>query len=228
MTFFQITFHQQLLIELIRAAITALFTFAVLFVIGTLTVAMWDRRKKYQEIDIEMYNQFQERQGEFYEVTKLWRTYYKRVYEENDEKDKDREDKDREEELLQRASAAESKVDIIIKRLVTERLLCEKDLLTLGLYRQGYQQLRESIEEPRKKPPEFGSYKDPRYQLFEDLASEVAYIITERKRPESLWLHEIKSKSSEAVRADRSEVLRVRGRHWKEEVRIFEQSSGRV
>jgi len=223
MTFFQITFQEQLLIELIRAVITALFTFAVLFVIGTLTVAMWDRRKKYQEIDIEMYNQFQERQGEFYEVTKLWRTYYKRVYEEND-----KEDKEREQELLQRAAAAESKVDIIIKRLVTERSLCEKDLRRLGLYRQGYQQLRESIEEPRKKPPDFGSYKDPRYQLFENLASEVAYIITERKRPESLWLHEIKSKSSEDVQADRSEVLGVRGRDWKEEVGIFEQSSGRI
>ena len=109
MTFFLMSFGQQLLIELIRAVITALFTFAVLFVIGTLTVAMWDRRKKYQEIDVELYNQFQERQGEFYEVTKLWRAYYKKVYEGNDEKDKDRE-----EELLQRASPAESKVEIII------------------------------------------------------------------------------------------------------------------
>ena len=218
MTFFLISFGQQLLIELIRAVITALFTFAVLFVIGTLTVAMWDRRKKYQEIDIELYNQFQERQGEFYEVTKLWRAYYKKVYEGNDEKDKDRE-----EELLQRASAAESKVEIIINRLVTDRMLYEKDPLTLGLYRQGYQQLRESIAEPLNHPPKFGNYKDARYQFFEDLAPRVAHIITERKRPETSWLrlHEIRSKSSEDARDHRRQVLGVRSRHWRSEVRNF-------
>jgi len=39
MTFFLMSFGQQLLIELIRAVITALFAFAVLFVIGTLTAS---------------------------------------------------------------------------------------------------------------------------------------------------------------------------------------------
>jgi hypothetical protein len=219
MTFIQITFNQQVLIELMRAVFTALFTFAVLFVIGTLTVAMWDRRKKYQEIDIEMYNQFQERQGEFYEVTKLWRAYYDKVYKDN----KDEIDKDREEELLQRASAAESKVEIIINTLITDRVLCEKDPPTLGLYRQGYQQLRESIADPRKYPPKFGNYKDARYQFFEDLASRVAHIITERKRPEASWLrlHEIRSKRSEDARAHRRQVLGVRSRCWRRAVRKF-------
>jgi hypothetical protein len=218
---FDQAFFEQVLLALQKAGIAAVFTLLLLFVIGQRIVFIWDQRKKYQELDNATYTQFQDLQGEFYEIIKVYRTLYDTThkYEYNALKL----DKSTSAELFKRACAAESKVDVMINKLVAERTLCKGDPYTLGLYRQGFQQLRESIREDSN--PEYGNFKDPRYKLFEELVSKVAYIVTESKRPETrlgkLGLGGFKSKSFEDAQADRRQVVNVRSRHWKGEVRKY-------
>src|SRR5215208_408145 len=222
--------HQPSLLEVIMAVLT----FLVLFGIGQITVATWDQRKKYQDLDLQTFSQFQERMGEFIELTKLWRAFHERKFHKrNEEKNKAWISQEPYQiELLERATAAESKVEVLIIKLVAERPLRKDnlntlgldDLSTLGLYRQGYQQLRESID--KGAYAEFGGYKNCRYKFFEALAAEVAGIITERKRPVK-WLGRSKSISSDKAQVSRSEVLAIRSDDWKKEVENYRKNYNR-
>ena len=127
------TFFEQVFLELLKAVFTAVFTLIVLFVVGQRIIFIWDQRKKYQELDNATYIQFQELQGEFYEITKVWRAFYRRTH---NQKYKALDfNENTQVELFKRASAAESKVDVMINKLVAERCLCKDDPKTLGLYR---------------------------------------------------------------------------------------------
>jgi hypothetical protein len=85
------------------------------------------------------------------------------------------------------------------------------------MFRQGYQQLRESIR--NNKEPRFTSYKDDRYERFDNYACEVAHIISTTKRPSKLKLRGLLGYSElepEEAAANLQAIVRVRSDDWKD------------
>jgi hypothetical protein len=176
------TLNQQVFIEIIRAQLT-LVLLSVTWFLGQRIIAHWDIVKKRQEFDIAISNEFYRLYGEFKELTKLWRVFYRKTNADRIPKLRRYKSKyealsfpeDVQWELLRRATAAESELEAVLVKLATERSLCDSDRNNLGNFRQGYEQLRHSIRDNAE--PTFGDFDDPRYRLFDALACEVAYMI---------------------------------------------------
>ena len=157
------------LLELYKAVLVLAVTFGV----GQTVVSYWQMKNKRKELDIIAATQFQQVYGEYKELWRLWKIFQdpdKAKFKPNDSTWWD---------LLKRATAAEAKVEAIVVKLVVERKLSSEDLKKLGLFRQGFQQLRQGIREGESLKY---NYKHPEYQLFTRLASEVAcMLLTYRK-----------------------------------------------
>jgi hypothetical protein len=158
-------FWQELAVELIGAA----FTLIVGWVVGERIVARWDLKKKQQELDITIAQEFHRLYGEFKDVSRLWRTYKYDGSKPNIELPKETPV-----ELIRRASAAEGGVEAIMVKLSAERVLEPGDVRALGLFRQAYQRLREAIREDLKFE---WTYVTPEYHLYNELAERVARVI---------------------------------------------------
>jgi len=169
--------------------------------IGQRIIAYWDIRKKRQEFDIATAVQFQQLYGEFKEIGKLWR-----IIKKNKDPNLALPEHTRW-ELLERATAAESKVEAILVKLATERHLCASDLKQLGLFRQAYQQLREAIRDDKRL--NFG-FHSPEYKLYNELASNVALLISSGEHTKNL--------SSKAAQKNLQEIVRIRSKDFKEEL----------
>lgn len=89
-------------------------------------------------------------------------------------------------DLLDRACRSEAKLEATLVRLASQKALTTKDIATLGLFRQRYQQLRESIRDNVRLEWDHSEHKD--YVEFKTLAPQVAAIIAgaSRVRPEQL------------------------------------------
>ena len=160
--------QDQIILELIKSGF-ALILLLITWLAGQRIIAFWDIRKKRQEFDITTATQFHQLYGEFKEISKLWKLYL------NADKHSLTFPEHTRWELLKRATAAESKAEAITVKLVTERPLTARDCEVLGLFRQSYQQLRETIRD--NQPLAFSSY-GPEYNYFNDLACGVAAIIS--------------------------------------------------
>lgn len=216
------TLNQQMSSEITN---TALLLLVLLFTwgVGQRIITYWDKVKKRQEFDIATSQEFHRLYGEFKEVTKLWRVVYRRTN--ADRIPELRRYKRKYEalsfpedvrwELLRRAIAAESELEAVLVKLATERSLSDSDCQNLDNFRQGYEQLRHSIRD--NAMPTFGDSDNPRYRLFDDLACEVAYIISEGKR---------RSKR-ERKQAELNLQSIKEGGHkgWEEAVRDFEKAA---
>lgn len=77
-------------------------------------------------------------------------------------------------DLLERATAAEGKVESILLQLAAERYLDAAIIETLGLFRQAYQQIREAIRDRRQID---WKRKSPEYIAFKALSSEISCFI---------------------------------------------------
>jgi len=175
-----------ILLEVIKGLVAASLLLLTWFV-GQRIITFWDLQKKRQEIDLQISTQFQELYGEFKEVTKLWRVFFKKTYDDKYSKDKYKDlpfPDDLRWELLTRAVAAENKLDAILIKLATERELSDDELTTLGLFRQDYQTMRAAIR--KNSDADVGGYKNVEYDVFNELASSVALIISSYKRPKHL------------------------------------------
>jgi YesN/AraC family two-component response regulator len=160
--------RDQIILELLKAGFS-LVLLLITWVAGQRIIAYWDIRKKRQEFDIATTIQFQQLYGEFKEVSKMWKLFLSATNHNLTFPEHTRW------ELLKRATAAESKAEAIVVKLVTERKLSGSDCETLGFFRQSYQQLREAIRD--NKPIAFSSY-GPEYHYFNDLACSVAHMIS--------------------------------------------------
>jgi hypothetical protein len=96
---------------------------------------------------------------------------------------------------------AEAKLESTPVRLASERGLTDKEIHTLGRFRQRYQQLRESTRD--NQPLQWDHSEHPDYVEFKTLAPQVAAIITGRRRvrPELLIkitsnMYEVPNKSA--------------------------------
>jgi hypothetical protein len=105
-------------------------------------------------------------------------------------------------DLLQRATAAEGGIEAMLTQLAVDRELSVDEVTILGLLRQGYQIVRESIRDEQPVP---WSYLDPTYVLFNNLAAETSRLIASPKR---------KAVSSAVSRQNLLNLTSVRSRHW--------------
>jgi hypothetical protein len=109
--------------------------------------------------------------------------------------------------LLVRACAIESKSEALALRLTAERSLSQEELVSLGLFRQAIQTLRESIREDVDCP--IGSRREE-YKLLNELAPEIAQIASAEVPKQSL--------TSEVAKAQLSTVVGVTSATWKAKV----------
>jgi hypothetical protein len=202
------TFVEQLWIEVIKAGF-GLLLLVVTWVLGQRIIAFWDKRKKQQELDIAISTQFQQLFGEFKEISKLWEVFY-RQRNQNRNKSLDLPAQTRG-ALLERATTAESKLEAILVKLATEWPLSQAETEYLGLFRQGFQQLRESIR--ADSPPTFEYKVNPEYHLFNELVCEVANIVSERRS----W----KQVPSQKAKRRLSEIVKFGSTDWSEAVRAY-------
>jgi hypothetical protein len=191
------TLNQWVFIEIIRALLTLVLLFVTWF-LGLRIIAHWDIVKKRQEFDIQFdiatSNEFYRLYGAFKELTKLWRVVYRKTnadripnllrYKYKSKYEALSFPEDIRWALLRRATAAESELEAVLVKLATERSLNDSDCNNLGNFRQGYEQLRHSIRDNTE--PTFGDFANPRHHLFDALACEVAYMISEGKRHSKL------------------------------------------
>jgi putative (di)nucleoside polyphosphate hydrolase len=194
-------------LEIIKTGLAWL-TLALGWVLGQKIIAKWDIIKKQRELDIETAMQFNKFYGEFKAVSRLWRVKLWRPINSHGKRSEQLTFPGNTPfELLVRATAAEGGVEAIIVKLATERVLNEKDIKTLGLFRQAYQELRHAIREGK---PLLWTYGTPEYTLYNDLASKVTCIIVSNKRKEP--------NQNEAPQVLRK-ISKIRPDEWEKEVK---------
>lgn len=208
-------FWNNVYLELIKTGLASL-TLGFGWFVGQRIIASWDIRKKHQELDIATATQFHKLYGEFKEVSRLWRTVCFKPASDKEPASgkKSAFPEGITFELLRRATAAEGGVEAIIVKLATEKDLKLEDIKTLGLFRQAYQKLRESIREDESLDWIYGT---PEYDLYNDLASKTASIISSSKTKEWHWWQR-RPKSDEAPDILRK-ITAIRSETWEEELK---------
>ncbi|HWS86022.1 MAG TPA: hypothetical protein VN282_03445 [Pyrinomonadaceae bacterium] len=175
-------FGWEVLLEVIKTLLS-LVLLAAGWLFGQRIVAYWDDRKKRNEMDIAAAQRFYDLYGEFKAITRLWSTFsfHARAGQRGEDRINFPPDDDTVRlELLRRSAAAESGVEALILKLAVERKLEPGQLETLGLFRQAYQRLRETIREDK----EFSWFSHTgAYALFNALAAKVAHMISFDGRP---------------------------------------------
>jgi hypothetical protein len=170
------TFERSILLELIKFGF-ALGLLLVTWFFGQRIIADWDAKKKQRELDITTTAQFQQLYGEFKEIGRLWKIFLRKedrtlTFPENTRW-----------KLLERAIAAESKIEAILVKISTERKLSPDNLKQLGLFRQCFQQLRQTIRDNEEL---VFSERGLEYDFFNGLASKVACLVSSGKQIRSL------------------------------------------
>ena len=147
------------------------------WVIGKRITHYWNYRKSKQELDLEASKNFQSLYGEFFEIWKLWNYYSRDVGKENFPEDLWW-------KVMDRACIAEGRLEALMVSITCEKHLTKDEIENLGMFRQGYQQLRESIRD--YKPLNWNSSKDPEYVMFKNLSPRIqALIIRDSVNPPS-------------------------------------------
>jgi len=121
--------------------------------VGQAITAKWNMRVKEREWDLEAIQQVRDLYGEFLSTRRLWN--YHLQHHRLSTLDT------RGLELFDRSCVAEGKLEALLIKVTTERFLSPNELDELGLFRQGYQQLRECIRDIR--PLTWGSSDHPEY-----------------------------------------------------------------
>lgn len=184
-----------ILLELIKSGF-ALVLLLVTWFFGQRIIADWDARKKQRELDIITTAQFQLLYGEFKEIGRLWKIILRKEDETLTFPENTRW------KLLERAIAAESKIEAILVKISTERNLSPDNLTQLGLFRQCFQQLRQTIRDNKEL---VFSERGLEYDFFNSLASKVACLVSSGKQ--------IKFLDSETASKNLKAISDVRSKH---------------
>jgi hypothetical protein len=144
--------------------------------VGQRIIAGWDLRKKKQELDIAAAERFQGLYGELKELSRVWRSAKNAngvLHVPTDLQWK----------LLVQSIKAESQFESVVIKLATERRLSEREIRSLGLFRQTCQHIRGAIEKGELiESSGFGAA----YLLLNDLAAEVTCMIGATRRGDLL------------------------------------------
>jgi hypothetical protein len=194
--------RQLVAVEAFKAALSLIVLAAGWFV-GQRIIVGWEIRKKRQELDIAAAERFQVLYGEIKAVARLWRARLRPV-------EGLHPPDNIQWTLLERATKAEGQYEAIVIKLATERKLTASQTSALGLFRQGVQQVRESIRDGKiVEASGFG----PEYLLFNELAAEVTCLIGSTRQKDVLDGHRAKT--------NLEEIALIRLQDWHKAVREF-------
>ena len=192
-------------LELFKAGLSvsvAALTLGATWWIGYRISANWNLRQKRNELNLAALAAFHSMYGEFKEVVRIWRLVKRTLESPVSVPDGERW------RLLVRACAIESKSEALALRLTAERRLSPEALVSIGLFRQAVQTLRESIRENVDCP--IGSRREE-YKLLNQLAPEIAQIASAEVPKQSLPV--------EVARDQLRVVVNVTSAAWKAKVK---------
>jgi hypothetical protein len=122
-------------IELLKI-ISPLVALLLTWFVGTKILHNWEIRKKKKESDISITSEFYKLYGDFTSVWRLWKVHHDNYANKASLSEKSLENYW---ELLKRSSDVEGGMESIFVKLASERVLCEKEINSLGLFRQCIQ-----------------------------------------------------------------------------------------
>lgn len=157
---------------------TAALIFAWIF--GNKFSAEWGLWQKRREQAQTAANEFYKLYGEFFATWKLW-NYHLKELKNTEIWNNIRWD------LLKKATVAEAGIEALLVKIASERELSEKEIETMGCFRQGFQQLRQSIRD--NEPLDWPRSNCKEYLAFKRLASSVSRLastVDSTDRPSAL------------------------------------------
>jgi hypothetical protein len=175
--------------------------------VGLRLTAAWNHWQKRRELDLMSARRFYELYGEYLTIWRLWKVFkaperYKQRPPYPDRMPF---------ELFERACRAEGEIEAILVKIASERRLEEEEWHELALFRQSFQQLRQSIRDGDSVD---WSWDSPEYRLFKRLASTVGHILYSRR--------EAPARSPEAAQLNLRRITEPRSSAWKEAVQAEE------
>jgi hypothetical protein len=169
-------------IEVLKTLLSACTGLAV----GWFVTYKWQAKQKKREADSLTAKSFYELYGESFAVWKLWEFEFQSNYP----------DESRRLSLLERACLAEGRMEAVLVAISCERPLTPDQVKTLGMFRQGYQTMRESIRD--NKRIDWPGSEDRQYHEFKKLASKLGALLVDSNKDRSKQLLEITSNDWEA------------------------------
>jgi hypothetical protein len=165
------TFTQQLIVELIRAGLTAIIAVGTLligYLVGNRLSAEWAIRQKRRELELDAANQFHELYGELFALTKLAQNLLPSA--------KD----DARQELYERVCNMEGHMEALYLKLALkqafEQVLKSEDVKQLREFRLAFQELRQHMKS--NKPLIYGGTDTLARRELKRLACVVALKLT--------------------------------------------------
>lgn len=155
--------------EIGKAAIT--FVFVAL--LGGAAGALWARSRHRRELDLAALSRFYDVYGTWFATWKAWSACRDGKLPAGERGN-----------LLKQAAAAEGQFEALLVKIAIERRLSQGEVGRLGRFREGYQQLRESIEAGVEVPfrVQFDSDERSAYVAFKSLSVEFASLLGARGR----------------------------------------------
>jgi hypothetical protein len=159
----------------------AAITFVGVAIAGGAAGLVWAILQKRRELDLEAVHRFYEVYGKWFAVWKIWQACREEKL-----------DSSRRDELLCQAADIEGQFESLLIKIGQERRLSVSQNERLGRFREGYQQLREAIEDNQDLPfrVQFEDDKVDAYVAFKSLAVEFASLAAGGWRLRRPTLHE--------------------------------------
>lgn len=155
--------------------VTALVTLALTPVAANFISQAWQEARKQRDLDVQSLVELYALYGEFCAVWKWAR-----------ESGAIADPKTPQQDLLERACAAEGRMESLLVRVATERDLEAQDIERLGAFRQVFQQLRESLQPDAHERKDglrtWTSAASPGYVALKTLMIEVAAVLNQPRR----------------------------------------------
>jgi hypothetical protein len=147
--------------------------------VGLRLANSWNLRQKRKELDLETARDFHTIYGQFFAVWKLWANAHFKPHTDKPIDPPPPEDAWR--EVLRRACDVEGSLESLLVRIVCEKALSDEEIADLGIFRQLFQELRESIRD-RCALNWWSSEAEP-YAGFKARAARLASLIVADKNP---------------------------------------------
>lgn len=175
------------------------FLLIITWTLGRRLMTLWDIKKRERELNLETRKEFQKLFGEFKSNIRLWHAIGRpgRI---DDARD-----------LHEKVVDAEGLLEAFLIDMASQKTLAEDEITILGLYRQGYQTIRQAIQKGEADDVPY-DYKNKPYRLINGLVSSISKIVTSvSKKP-----------STEISQANIRGILNVRSKEWKTALRKIE------
>ena len=154
--------------EIAKGAIT----FAFVAVLGGAAGALWANARHRRELNLAALARFYDVYGTWFATWKAWSALLDGRLPEGDRST-----------LLKQATVAEGQFEALLVKIAIERRLSPGEVGRLGRFREGYQQLRESIEAGVELPfrVQFSDDERSAYVAFKSLSVEFAALLSGRR-----------------------------------------------